>query len=145
MIWRMSAIVALLSALFVACGNGELTTGGEKATPIVTEEALAADDEAVSGIFARALRYLEANCLKGQGGVACNRRVEDLEAICVVAQAGGGEYVQWGGVFEDKKLTISGHLAPFCDRLEIILAEPVFTARPHLIELAQDIEDSMGY
>lgn len=127
--------------LFASCGGGDLSTDEE---PLESnEQILAADDEAVSAIFARALRYREANCLEGQGGFACNRRVEDLEAICAVAQAGGGEYVQWGGFFEEKQLTISGHLAPFCNRLEIILAEAIFIARPHLIELAQDIEDSI--
>jgi len=148
MTWKLLLTLPLLLVLFIGCSGDSL--GNDDAREPTREPTieggieLTADDEDVAGIFARALRYMEAHCLEGQRGLACNRRVEDLGAICAVAQAGGGEYVQWGGAFEDKQLTISGHLRPFCDRLEIIYAEPVFMARPHMIELAQDVEASMG-
>ena len=115
------AIIGLL--LLASCaGNSGATAGDEKAAPL----------------FIGNLRYIANNCGQEPPGSECQWRTEYIAEACALANAGGGEFSQ----FEDCHL--SDYLAPFCERLEVIASEPNVVARPHLIELAQDIEDAIG-
>ena len=122
MIWRISSILLLLSALFVACGTSGPSPGDEKAAPL----------------FIGNLRYIAENCGQEPPGSECQWRTDYIAEACALANVGGGEFSQ----FEDCHL--SDYFAPFCERLEVIASEPNVVARPHLIELAQDIEDAIG-
>lgn len=96
----------------------------------------AGDDKAAS-LFIGNLRYLAAECGRVPEGNECDWRTEYIAEVCAIAETGGGEFK------EINDCHLSDYFAPFCERLEIIAAESRSAQGPHLIELAQDIEESI--
>jgi len=116
--WLMVIGLVLLAS---CSNNGGPTAGDDKAAPL----------------FIGNLRYLAAHCGQEPEGSECDWRTEYIAEVCAIANIGGGEFAQI------KDCHLSGYFAPFCERLGVIAAEPRSAQGPHLIELAQDIEDSI--
>lgn len=128
-------ILALI--LLASCGGGDGEWGAKT--------DLSLNDEVITLHFVDNLWYLAGNCLavepEGDMVIECGRKSLDLVEICEVAEMGGGDI---GQIFEsNEKYPISDHLAPFCERLGVILEEPIRIGVPHLLELAQEVEDSI--
>lgn len=118
MFGKLSTIALLVLIVLVACSGSGPSAGDEKAAPL----------------FIGSLRYIADHCGDDAPSEECEWRNAYIAQVCALAQIGGGDF----DYIEDCHL--SDYFAPFCDRLEIIAAEPAITARPHLIELAQDID-----
>lgn len=97
------------------------------------------DDKSAEPMFVGSLRIMADECFGDGSESKCRSSSKYVATICAGAKI-GIEVKEYGLIWHLSDIWI-----PFCDRLEIIANEPRFEAIPHMIELAQDVENSIGH